>query len=89
MTEHVASEAPGFDPASHQPHDPESLAQNFFQSTVALRVFCPDEGAGSRGSCPYRVPVPVPALLLLPQRGEDKGQGALTAKVRCTRAAVL
>ena len=47
VTEHVDSEVPGFDPASYQPHDPESLAQNFFQSTVALRVFCPDEGAGS------------------------------------------
>ena len=47
VIEHVDSEVPGFDPASYQPHDPESLAQNFFQSTVALRVFCPDEGAGS------------------------------------------
>ena len=48
MTEHVDSEVPGFDPASYQPHDLESLAQNFFQSTVALSVFCPDVGAGSR-----------------------------------------
>lgn len=48
MAEHLDSKVPGFDPASYQPHDLESLAQNFFQSKVALSIFCPHVGAGSR-----------------------------------------